>query len=906
MSTRLQTVTLIRGDSALQTSEAIDLLGLLIPIVEAAPDDEEALSATHSVISRMPRDDAAAAILDWWFVVTTGGQTPLGWAFNLPVTIDEPLRRSMSEVMALGHAGINVTVCQWLRESRRLPERIPSLETLIDLDSYGRSKLPGEREVWASFLVEIDPTVTALRDGRPATEFIVDYRHLERELGRAGIEPNSRRWNEIVKRVGECTAGINDLVRVQTIAAPWLGVSAPKPLKDIPAQITAAFGDLAPAVFETLLATDERWWLSKAPYVAEQAESIGADLGEVDVAWWSSVVDGWFKAAQGEGLKVQMPRLEQMIAQRNAIRREIDELRAAGVDTDDAELLLMDHDLSAASQALKTLRDRRQLDRRAGALANRLAQFRKSADEDQPLPADWVARIAEAETLLSSGDVDRAKHLADALEVDLRHMRRADEIAELHELRRELASFAAPVVVFADLDAHLAELGADDDSRVNRELQQRLTNRLTALRSQRSAEVAELLSQIRALLDGAGESLSDTARHEFELKLPEIEHAELTGEIMSARQLASELLSSIQDSRVYRWDRSQGEPQLVDHVLNYCTQELDFDADDVRRLYVAAKTKPFVILAGLTGSGKSTIARLFAAALGADAGSGRFRRIAVRPDWIDQSDVLGMVNPMSNRFEPGWLAIVARECEQNLDQIHVVLLDEMNLAPVEQYLAEYLSALEEARSGHDATRLPLYSEGADPVNKLEWPPSLPFPRNLIVIGTVNVDETTRVLSERVLDRANVLQLSVAMSDAHHGGSATPVRPWYVPFSEWDGICVRQPDPGHHAFLIELGEILQSIGIGVGARAHVELERFLANAAEILTPDAALDLGVLQRIIPKIRGFKRDLVDGLDDLQEVLEKQSCRRSARIVSRWLADSVSDDEFLDGTDARIGLLR
>ena len=162
------------------------------------------------------------------------------------------------------------------------------------------------------------------------------------------------------------------------------------------------------------------------------------------------------------------------------------------------------------------------------------------------------------------------------------------------------------------------------------------------------------------------------------------------------------------------------------------------------------------------------------------------------------------------------------------------------------------------------------------------------------------------MSERVLDRANVLQLSVAVSDAHHRPRPRSVQPWYVPFGEWDRVCVREPDAEHHDLLVEVGEILQSIGIGVGQRAHTELERFVANAKGILEPQPSLDLGLLQRIVPKIRGFKRDLDAGLEKLRELLADAVCRRSAAVLARWLEDGVPDDEYLDGTDARIGLLR
>ena len=75
---------------------------------------------------------------------------------------------------------------------------------------------------------------------------------------------------------------------------------------------------------------------------------------------------------------------------------------------------------------------------------------------------------------------------------------------------------------------------------------------------------------------------------------------------------------------------------------------------------------------------------------------------------------------------------------------------------------------------------------------------------------------------------------------------------------------------------------------------------------LLSPERALDLGVLQRIIPKIRGCKRDIADGLGELHDLLGSAACDRSAAVIAAWLDDRVSDDEFLDGTDARISLVR
>ncbi|MCC5953700.1 MAG: hypothetical protein JJU45_16530 [Acidimicrobiia bacterium] len=124
-------------------------------------------------------------------------------------------------------------------------------------------------------------------------------------------------------------------------------------------------------------------------------------------------------------------------------------------------------------------------------------------------------------------------------------------------------------------------------------------------------------------------------------------------------------------------------------------------------------------------------------------------------------------------------------------------------------------------------------------------------------------------------------------------------------TDWRALCHDEPSDLHHEFLVEVAEVLETAGIGVGLRAHLELERFIANADGILSDENALDVGVLQRIIPKIRGFKRDLQPELEDLRKMLDSAGCETCVEVIDRWLDPRVADDEFLDGTDARIGLV-
>lgn len=896
-------IEIVNGSGPVTDDHARVVFRVLAPLLVEAPDDAEAVDAAARTVTRMSRESRLAAVLDWWLVAATGSASPLGLAFHLPDSLPQPVRDSMEAVAGLGRAGIDCEPTRWVQAGWQLQRLLSELDEHLVLDNYGRSKLPAEREVWAHLQEELRPTVQALHEGRRAVAFELDVRAYEKEMKRAGISDSSRRWNEMLKRAHECVERVNGVVEVQRVVEPWVPRPLPPLLGAVPADLHADLSPLGPLLLGSIIepgeegAARETELTEALPALLEEIAQEGDERG---LSLLASFADSWMDRSGAE-----VPSLASMVRRRHALEERIERLRAAGVDVDEAELLLLDHEVAAVEELVARLEDARKHERRTAALRSALDQLGAAAGSDDAL-ADWRARLGEAFGALDAGRLDAAEQLRRELDLELRAARRSEALEELRHLSDELRRLHASAGLLRELDEHLRDLDDRPDGFPDAALVQRSRERLDSLRAQRRREAEQSLLLAHELLEGERNLLRTDALASLELRLDEAERVLAADDLIGAVESAAGLVADIEAQRVHRWRVSEGEAALVAHIVDFCTQQLHFDPDDVRRLYVAAKTKPFVILAGLTGSGKSTIARLFAAAVGSDAANGRFRRVAVRPDWIDQSEVLGTLNPMSNRFEPGWLAEVARQCERSADDLHVVLLDELNLAPVEQYLAEYLSAIEEARSGADTTVLPLYSSAARPENADEWPPVLPFPSNLIVIGTVNIDETTRVLSERVLDRANVLQLSVAVSDAHHRPRGRTVPPWVVPFPEWDGICERRPDDAHHEFLVEVGQILQSVGIGLGQRSHIELERFVANARGVLDPVRSLDLGVLQRVVPKIRGFKRDLVDGLVDLHDLLVSTGCERSAAAVGRWLDERISDDEYLDGTDTRIGLLR
>ncbi|MBL8811600.1 MAG: DUF3578 domain-containing protein [Planctomycetaceae bacterium] len=315
-------------------------------------------------------------------------------------------------------------------------------------------------------------------------------------------------------------------------------------------------------------------------------------------------------------------------------------------------------------------------------------------------------------------------------------------------------------------------------------------------------------------------------------------------------------------------DESDAMRSLIDRIR---AKGFVFQPWQIAAYVTAIRTKPFVILAGVSGTGKSKLPMLVAELTGAVTP----RRIAVRPDWTDSSDVVGYVD-LQNQFRPGVVLQAMREASMNQQRFYVCLIDEMNLARVEHYFAEFLSAIEDRRpsEGGGFESSPLITQELSNDSE-EWSDQT-IPRNLAIVGTVNMDESTHGFSRKVLDRAFTIELSeidlaggLNKSDDGRPEAALgewPITNWMCPASRLDEVDFNDPlnqkDIQRTVETLQrVNEVLVHAQLQVGYRTRDEIALFLINARSVtsafVTNDGdkvdPLDLALMMKVLPRIAG-----------------------------------------------------
>lgn len=290
----------------------------------------------------------------------------------------------------------------------------------------------------------------------------------------------------------------------------------------------------------------------------------------------------------------------------------------------------------------------------------------------------------------------------------------------------------------------------------------------------------------------------------------------------------------------------------------------------IENFWLSLKSKPFVILAGTSGTGKTRLVKLFAEAIGAE-----YRLVPVRPDWSDSSDLLGHYN-LDNEYVPGEVLKFIIQAQNNPGKPHILCLDEMNLARVEYYLSDFLSIIE-TRDMNDGK---IISEKLLQDNVYEDHANVMFPENLYLVGTVNMDETTFPFSKKVLDRANTIEFNTvdlmpAVND--FDDEVSPIetgndflKSEYLFLSQCLNEENREFIESVCSDLEAINRVLKANNAHVGYRVRDEIVFYMLNNrnADLLGRDDAMDNAIMQKILPRIQGSSAAVKDMLCELFKI--------------------------------------
>ncbi|WP_248928644.1 McrB family protein [Paenibacillus hamazuiensis] len=273
--------------------------------------------------------------------------------------------------------------------------------------------------------------------------------------------------------------------------------------------------------------------------------------------------------------------------------------------------------------------------------------------------------------------------------------------------------------------------------------------------------------------------------------------------------------------------------------------------------------------------------------------------MSVRPDWLDHTGLLGFYNPVLQTYQSTEFLKLLLRAKQHPGLPFLLILDEMNLSKVEYYFADFLSCMESRRISASGEllqeKIPLHEEWQEEIiitdddgTIYQVPNRMEIPDNLYIIGTVNVDETTYMFSPKVLDRAHVIECNEMDLDGYinmgRGSSSsrrtTTASPeevaWFTADSRYHlGLYNKSYLlPENKQWLEELFDAAQQLhhlllqnGISFGYRVVDELFYFIQNACseELLDEADVLDIGVLQKVLPKLHGNRAQMEQVLIDL-----------------------------------------
>jgi len=310
--------------------------------------------------------------------------------------------------------------------------------------------------------------------------------------------------------------------------------------------------------------------------------------------------------------------------------------------------------------------------------------------------------------------------------------------------------------------------------------------------------------------------------------------------------------------KIVKKPRPSNEEELIEHVIGYIRGKGFYYPDElVKNYYACLKTKPFVILSGYSGLGKTALTRLFAEAVSDDIEE-QYLRVPVPPNLMDEKYLTGYYNPLTEKYVSAPFLDFALKAVENPDKLYFVCLDEMSLSNVENYFAQLLGAMESVDSQvylHGAKRS-IETDDGRPI-----PGNFKMPNNLMITGTIDIDQASYPLSPKLIDRTNTIEFHevdllrqerIYKHDLELGLDVEILKRFRRSLS-------RDEEDRVVSGLAEINGKTIKYNIPVTYRMRQEILEYVANARGLYDDDRrknlgmALDIQVKQRVLTRIAG-----------------------------------------------------
>lgn len=311
-------------------------------------------------------------------------------------------------------------------------------------------------------------------------------------------------------------------------------------------------------------------------------------------------------------------------------------------------------------------------------------------------------------------------------------------------------------------------------------------------------------------------------------------------------------------------------------LIHSIDKGLFYKESDLINFHICLKTNYLTILAGMSGTGKSKLTRLYSEALNKSS-EDKLLFIPISPSYTEPSDILGYYNPNTCLYQPAETGLidflVNANKDENKNNLFIIVFDEMNLAQIEYWFAPFISIMEEKNQAQRLLRL--YSDKLNCINDFLYSPTIKIGNNIRFIGTINLDETSKNISDRVLDRANIINLEKLtfneckkILDNNNKDMEKKYVVDYETFSDWikTDIPLKRMSDSELYFFDKLHSLISKYDNqkGVSFRILEQIGNYLNNIpmssekGSLICKKEAIDIQINQRILSKLKGSNDNL------------------------------------------------